>query len=76
MTLSRNYLPLALAVVIGIANGYYAFNPSFQELRGQREQDIHGRPLSQQHDEQGRISSPEGSLTDRDTSSQNSQSRS
>ncbi|KAI6085107.1 hypothetical protein F4821DRAFT_241570 [Hypoxylon rubiginosum] len=28
---ARTFIPIGFAVVIGIANGYYAFNPAFRE---------------------------------------------
>ncbi|KAI8955253.1 hypothetical protein F4801DRAFT_530106 [Xylaria longipes] len=31
MSFARNYLPLGFAIVFGIANGYYAFQPALKE---------------------------------------------
>ncbi|KAI0518537.1 hypothetical protein F5B22DRAFT_644844 [Xylaria bambusicola] len=31
MSFARNYVPLGLAIVFGIANGYYAFQPDLKE---------------------------------------------
>ncbi|KAK1772701.1 hypothetical protein QBC33DRAFT_522254 [Phialemonium atrogriseum] len=54
---ARKYIPLALAIGLGIGNGYYAFKPSLEEQHDRKHTDIHsasGLP-SQQPPEQGAV---------------------
>ncbi|KAI4867201.1 hypothetical protein F4820DRAFT_414691 [Hypoxylon rubiginosum] len=37
---ARTFIPIGFAVVIGIANGYYAFNPAFQEHQTESQKPI------------------------------------
>ncbi|GAW14756.1 hypothetical protein ANO14919_041590 [Xylariales sp. No.14919] len=37
MSFARNYVPLGLAIVFGITNGYYAFQPILRDEHAKKE---------------------------------------
>ncbi|CAI7672232.1 unnamed protein product [Penicillium pancosmium] len=36
--MSRNFIPVALAIGVGVYTGYYTFQPAFQELAAEKTQ--------------------------------------
>ncbi|RAL17801.1 uncharacterized protein BO97DRAFT_402293 [Aspergillus homomorphus CBS 101889] len=60
--MSRNFIPVALAIGAGVCTGYYAFQPALQELQAEREGKVNAVPSvsgSSQQQQQQQLPTPQ-----------------